>query len=654
MKELVTAPLLTALVTAALAGSALAYDTVQYWGHAGTPVSNYWNDDSNWPLGIPTSTHHARIRSEGETEEHVTVQSGNSAMCDWLTVGGRIWYVEDSPTPCLDASLTVEAGAALYFNCDEEQYGKLEIGTGYTGTVHSCGTIDGWEMWPLKNSLPNPGWIGTPAIMIGHEWNESLPDGGKGYMFCYDGSYSRTGMTRLCDEPGSQGWLYIHEGASYESNFSVEVGHQDAAVLKDSYGQVNLLGGTLDIEDTWNPPLDKIPANMPVGMPDTMVTTGGKGELNLQSGVLYVDGDIAILKGTANIGKDVDATVNRDYLIRPATWTDASGSVYEAHPNANDFLTTVEIDIHPLSSTVTNSQVVVGGNTHMDGNLFIHNSGDRPKEGDQFTLWNGETGSGQTHDGSFLSVTTNLTGGNAGYSSYYDAGAGDRIVEFTGLTGGDANADHKISIGDLSIMAGNWNQCGFTNGYADADFNGDGCVKIGDLSIMAGNWGWGRPAGWYVPMADQETGGFDYIQILMCPPDQFDSPAMSAFFGLDSEDNLVPAGEQWGQMFLNDERDFAWASGPNLGEDILVFAIWIDGDRQIDLPTFHYQTYREGNLVGNWDIICIGPGELDWIVDLGTWTADSPLLSGSQVPEPGAIVLLSIGALALMRRRGGK
>ena len=39
------------------------------------------------------------------------------------------------------------------------------------------------------------------------------------------------------------------------------------------------------------------------------------------------------------------------------------------------------------------------------------------------------------------------------------------------------------------IMAGNWNQS-VTGGYGDADFNGDGIVSIGDLSMLAGNWGW--------------------------------------------------------------------------------------------------------------------------------------------------------------------
>jgi len=139
----------------------------------------------------------------------------------------------------------------------------------------------------------------------------------------------------------------------------------------------------------------------------------------------------------------------------------------------------------------------VGGNTHMDGHLYIENTGDRPKEGDHFTLFEGETGSGQTHTGGFISVTTNLTCGNAGYTVMLGdsdlGGDGDWIAIFTGLTAGDANADHKVSIGDLSIMAGNWNQTGFTNGYPDGDFNCDGEVGIGDLSIMAANWGWELP-----------------------------------------------------------------------------------------------------------------------------------------------------------------
>jgi hypothetical protein len=208
-------------------------------------------------------------------------------------------------------------------------------------------------------------------------------------------------------------------------------------------------------------------------------------------------------------------------------------------------------------------------------------------------------------------------------------------------------------------------------------------------------------------MADQLPGGFDHIQILASSPYEFDGPAMSAFFGEDPQGGLVAAGEQWGQMFVTDQRDFASATGPNLGDDTLFFDVWMAGDRLVDRPAFHYQTYREGELVGNWDLQCIGPGDQDWVVESGTWTIDQPFLywppgdadldgdvdlddfvllkinfgTGSTwgqgdfdgdgnvdlddfvilknnfgtttLPEPTTLALLGIGAAALVRRRGG-
>jgi len=129
-----------------------------------------------------------------------------------------------------------------------------------------------------------------------------------------------------------------------------------------------------------------------------------------------------------------------------------------------------------------------------------------------------------------------------------------------------------------------------------------------------------------VPMSDQVDGGFDHIQVLSVEPFQFDTLALSNFFGLDAAYNLVPEGEQWGQMFLKADRTFASASGPNLLDDTLAFNVWVAGDRQIDRVIFHYQTYRGSERVGNWDIRCIGAGELDWIVEPGTWGIDQPYL----------------------------
>ena len=128
------------------------------------------------------------------------------------------------------------------------------------------------------------------------------------------------------------------------------------------------------------------------------------------------------------------------------------------------------------------------------------------------------------------------------------------------------------------------------------------------------------PAGtWYIPMAEQVPGGFDHIQIRMCYPYQFDSPAMSAFSG------PSPVGEQWWQTFLNQSGVFAAADGPDPGDETIHFSIWIAGDRETDRPAFQFQVYRGQTRVDNADIICFGSGEMDWMVAPGTWTQNSPI-----------------------------
>jgi hypothetical protein len=120
-------------------------------------------------------------------------------------------------------------------------------------------------------------------------------------------------------------------------------------------------------------------------------------------------------------------------------------------------------------------------------------------------------------------------------------------------------------------------------------------------------------------MAEQVSDGFDHIQILMAYPYQFDVPAMSLFQG------PSPIGEEWSMTFMSLSQTFAAASGPNPGNETIHFDIWVAGDRQADRPAFHFQTYRNGVRVDNADIICFGPGELDWMVAPGTCALDQPL-----------------------------
>ncbi|MFP4052643.1 MAG: PEP-CTERM sorting domain-containing protein [Phycisphaerae bacterium] len=51
---------------------------------------------------------------------------------------------------------------------------------------------------------------------------------------------------------------------------------------------------------------------------------------------------------------------------------------------------------------------------------------------------------------------------------------------------GDASLDGKVSLADLSALAGNWNSTTAT--WDEGDFTGDGKVSLADLSALAGNW----------------------------------------------------------------------------------------------------------------------------------------------------------------------
>lgn len=52
--------------------------------------------------------------------------------------------------------------------------------------------------------------------------------------------------------------------------------------------------------------------------------------------------------------------------------------------------------------------------------------------------------------------------------------------------GGDANRDRKVDVGDLYILATNWN--GAASTFSQGDFNYDGTVNAWDLAILSGNW----------------------------------------------------------------------------------------------------------------------------------------------------------------------
>ncbi|MFP4053659.1 MAG: FAD-dependent oxidoreductase [Phycisphaerae bacterium] len=60
------------------------------------------------------------------------------------------------------------------------------------------------------------------------------------------------------------------------------------------------------------------------------------------------------------------------------------------------------------------------------------------------------------------------------------------FTDVLGILPGDANLDGKVSLADLSSLAGNW---GSEGSWGSGDFNLDGTVSLADLSALAGSWG---------------------------------------------------------------------------------------------------------------------------------------------------------------------
>jgi hypothetical protein len=125
----------------------------------------------------------------------------------------------------------------------------------------------------------------------------------------------------------------------------------------------------------------------------------------------------------------------------------------------------------------------------------------RPREGDAFYVL---TGFGSI-TGAFDYVTTNITLGqqtdpNGLPLPFFATGVvtdpndSTKVafqVAFQGLTAGDANGDHTVNGGDLSLIGGSWKKDGQT--WATCDFDGDGKVNGGDVALMSGNWRWSLP-----------------------------------------------------------------------------------------------------------------------------------------------------------------
>ena len=247
-------------------------------------------------------------------------------------------------------------------------------------------------------------------------------------------------------------------------------------------GSLNLGDANLVINDDWS------------GMEGGVLTVGGslmlgggsagRGVFTMTAGSLTVGGDIILAAapnstGQMRVSKGTSVHA-RNLTINPS---------YPGPPfyNARTTKLTIELadDGHAL--------IALSGLATLSGTLDVQaTNGYRPRETDSFTIISSTDPNGLKNPGAFSVFSSNITTGLPGSTAFSGTVNGsDYEVTFLGYTAGDANGDHKVSGGDLSLMGGAWMQTGQT--WATGDFNGDGKVDAGDLALIGSNWLWSRP-----------------------------------------------------------------------------------------------------------------------------------------------------------------
>lgn len=153
---------------------------------------------------------------------------------------------------------------------------------------------------------------------------------------------------------------------------------------------------------------------------------------------------------------------------------------------------------------------------------------------------------------------------------------------------------------------------------------------------------------WYVPMGEQIVGGFDHLQARTGLTPGFDMPAVSLFWAYEAPDDVDLLASQWSQQYWN--PIFTSASGPSIGDYLLVFDYWLDGAPPVG-TVIYFQAYLGDDRVDNANLTYVGPDHEDWEVTDGTWTLDEPLTIAVCYPGDGNMDLKVDGAdLAIWQR----
>lgn len=206
------------------------------------------------------------------------------------------------------------------------------------------------------------------------------------------------------------------------------------------------------------------------------VTYSGVDALTLENGTFNASEDLGAK--VVNVGDAAPATLNFETSQNLAALNIGNGSLAVALAGADKIITTSAFSATGTGALdlMDNDMVVLGGNLAVIHPLVA--------SGYASGAWNG------AGIRSSKVASENALAGTNRYAlgvGPQPGNAANVLVKYTYTA--DANLDGQVNVGDLGVLASNWNGIGKL--WNNADFNFDGFVNVGDLGALASNWNQG-------------------------------------------------------------------------------------------------------------------------------------------------------------------
>ncbi|MFP4052520.1 MAG: hypothetical protein ACLFV7_01485 [Phycisphaerae bacterium] len=355
----------------------------------------------------------------------------------------------------------------------------------------------------------------TVVNATGHDFS-NLTDANDSHLVANGGTLFLPGLTRYASLGGGtpvNGFRASNGGTLSAPNLeTVHIEYIATEIFAGSGGTVNLQnlsnldivsgkvsisaggeGSVVDLTGLSADPLGFVTIEAREGgtvrLPDRVILGNGAswvrlwGDGTIDTDELVLRGGVAGAELTVSEGARLDADVVAEEGDVRFVWEDRltlGGDLTVAADGQ------VKMNVRRYSQTGTSSIEVIG-TADLAGTLTLNSRGDYIGWGDRIRVIEADSISG-----TFDKIDAHISFADSDALSLavvYEPNAVDVVVAWAG----DANLDGKVSLADLSTLAGNW---GTTEGgtWETGDLNQDGMVSLADLSILAANWGDGWAA----------------------------------------------------------------------------------------------------------------------------------------------------------------